>query len=452
MSFLNKFVFYAFIYFPRAGAGVFFTFIFILEIASNTASTSPPPTSTTPSTSSSSVSNKIPLPLMIHKPLENIGDVINTHVDEFSPTLAPDASFMIFNSKRNSKYQNLYISYFNFKDNQWGIPVFLKELNSPYSDEAPTLSKDGSLLIFASDRDGSTVMPKDKYGRIKVSFDLYYSQKTSKGWSKPRKLSGHINTIHHERAPSLSADGKFLYYTMWRFGDMSQTVIMSAEFKDGYFINPKPMPSAINAGYRELALIQAENQKGFYFSSARPGGLGGWDIYYIAYESGKFGKPINLGDKINSPANDVFISQVDQLFLISSNRKNGKGRFDIYSTFIFDDQEKFETRAVHFDFNSPIIKQASYIYLNALVDFLKKKPQTNIDIIGHTDLHGSDEFNLTLSLKRAKAVKNYLVKQGINSSRITTKGMGKSSPLVNKKGPEFDWQNRRTEFHLSKIN
>ena len=155
---------------------------------------------------------------------------------------------------------------------------------------------------------------------------------------------------------------------------------------------------------------------------------------------------MNLGEKINSKNNEAFLSRVDQRFFISSNREGGKGGFDIYSTFIFRGDQNFESRAIFFDFNSQKIKDESYPYLNALAKFLQKKPKKKLRIIGHTDIHGSEKFNQKLSEKRADSVKEYLIKKGISKSRLTTTGKGKRTPIVNKTGPEYDRQNRRTEF------
>ncbi len=386
--------------------------------------------------------------LTISEPLKNLGDVINTDSNEFSPALSPDASFMIFNSKRNNKYQDLYITYFDFEKARWGRPLPMNGVNSRYNDETPSLSGDGQTLFFSSDRDGSFEMPKNKRGQIKVSFDIYFSRKNKQGWSRPQRIPGKINTVHHEKTPSVSHDNRFLFYTIWRFGNIQNTVIMRAQQIDGIFVNPKPFPKPINEGYQELALIESVNGNGFYFSSLRPGGLGGWDIYYVPVQQGLFGKAVNLGNKVNSKKNDAFLSHVDQLFFISSDREGGKGHFDIYSTFIFENSESFRTRIIYFDFNSAQIKKISYHYLNGLTHFLENNPTLKLDIVGHTDLHGSDEFNLRLSEKRAKAVKNHLVKKGIDRDRLKTKGLGKQNPFVNKIGDDFDRQNRRIEFFI----
>ncbi|MEO6814737.1 MAG: OmpA family protein [Ginsengibacter sp.] len=87
--------------------------------------------------------------------------------------------------------------------------------------------------------------------------------------------------------------------------------------------------------------------------------------------------------------------------------------------------------------------------LNNLVDVLNKYPKTNIEIQGHTDSRGSEEYNMGLSERRANSVADYLKTRGILASRITTKGFGKSAPAYSNDTPEGQAQNRRVEFLIT---
>lgn len=87
--------------------------------------------------------------------------------------------------------------------------------------------------------------------------------------------------------------------------------------------------------------------------------------------------------------------------------------------------------------------------LNKLVTILNKYPNTNIEIQGHTDSRGSDEYNMGLSLRRANAVRDYLASQGIAGTRMTTRGFGKSAPAYSNDTPEGMAQNRRVEFLIT---
>ena len=92
------------------------------------------------------------------------------------------------------------------------------------------------------------------------------------------------------------------------------------------------------------------------------------------------------------------------------------------------------------------LKDVSISELNRLKSLLEENPTLPIRINGHTDNVGSDDDNITLSNDRAKAVYEYLVTNGINSSRLSYKGFGETLPIANNEIPEGRQQNRRTEF------
>lgn len=266
-------------------------------------------------------------------PLENAGEPINTPFDEFAPSVTADGRMLVFNSRRSGEdYQNLYVSY--FREGRWTAPQPMRALNSPYNDETPMLTPDGSLIFFASDRDGSAEMPADERGRIRVSFDIYWARREGDGWSRPLRVPGDVNTATHERAPALDERTNTLYFSRWPFGDsaLDNSTVYSADYQDGRFRNVQKLPESINAGYGESAFTPARDKpNGFYFSSRRPGGLGGWDIYYVEQnESGEFGEPRNAGPAINSDAHEVYYSTVGGRGWLASNRAGGAGRYDIY--------------------------------------------------------------------------------------------------------------------------
>jgi outer membrane protein OmpA-like peptidoglycan-associated protein len=107
----------------------------------------------------------------------------------------------------------------------------------------------------------------------------------------------------------------------------------------------------------------------------------------------------------------------------------------------------FSTTGILFDVNSATIKPESNGVLKEIADVLKKFPEYKVKIIGHTDSDGSDASNLTLSDKRAAAVKEALTKDfEIDESRMSTEGKGESMPVADNKTKEGKMQNRRVEF------
>jgi len=111
---------------------------------------------------------------------------------------------------------------------------------------------------------------------------------------------------------------------------------------------------------------------------------------------------------------------------------------------------------VYFDFNKYNVNQDAAVVLNVLIDLMKKYPNSKIDISAHTDVRGSDEYNLELSINRAASVLEYMVSQGIERNRLTSKGYGETKPINHcvKEGICDDHEyeiNRRCEFQIAKI-
>jgi len=465
----------------------------------------------------------------------DVMEKVNTAHNEFAPSINHDGKFMLFNSKRgNDKYMDIYISY--FKNGAWSSPVKFDILNSPYNDETPFISRDGNTIVFSSDRDGSREL-KLRGQKTLVSYDLYWSHKVDGAWSVPRLVPGHINTGDHERAPALSGDNKTLYFSRWGAGKMENATIMFSNFADDIFEKAQPMPREINSGNKELALVPDENETGFYFSSAREGGLGGWDIFYVSANNGRLGLPVNIGGPVNSTFSEAFFSILNGRIYYCSDRSRNGADYDIlqgflpgekriyfkvadtdgqpvisqaelqnifgaripeiakhktdrdgyFSVAIPDDLESidlfieqkgflpyyrkleksdwmnpeidivltpvrnntsFSIEAIHFDYEKAVVKPESFSYLDRLANYLKNNPDMKLEVIGHTDLHGGDGYNLDLSRQRALAVKEYLVDRGISDSRFLIRGMGKSNPILNETSDHADKLNRRTEFRV----
>ncbi len=105
--------------------------------------------------------------------------------------------------------------------------------------------------------------------------------------------------------------------------------------------------------------------------------------------------------------------------------------------------------AVRFDTGKSTLTSAAKANLNKLVPVFKEYADTNIEIYGYTDSTGSPEFNLTLSEKRAEAVKNYFSSNGLVSSRFKITGMGIADPIATNDTPEGRTLNRRVEFAIT---
>ncbi len=106
---------------------------------------------------------------------------------------------------------------------------------------------------------------------------------------------------------------------------------------------------------------------------------------------------------------------------------------------------------IYFDFDKTTLKPESYVELDKVVDFLKQNSHVSIEISGHTDSKGSDEYNLNLSQGRSQAVVDYVASQGIDKNRLQAHGYGEAKPIDTNDTDEGRANNRRVEFTILKI-
>ena len=105
--------------------------------------------------------------------------------------------------------------------------------------------------------------------------------------------------------------------------------------------------------------------------------------------------------------------------------------------------------SVNFDFNSSNLTSTAKNNLNKVAEVFKNNPDTNINVYGHTDAKGADDYNQKLSVRRADAVVNYLKSKGLKSSRFTAIGMGESEPVASNDTESGRAKNRRVEFAIT---
>lgn len=256
---------------------------------------------------------------------------INTSEDNFSPSLTPDGNIMVYNTREAEHLSHdIYIT--RKTNGTWSRPEPIESINSEYNDETPFISADGKSIYFASDRPRRTVENTD-YGimRPRQTYSIYFSSFKDGSWSAPAPVQGDVNTQMNERAPSLSIDGKILFYTRYPFRFIRDSKIMKAELEDGRFVNPEELPSPVNEGRYDIALTPAVNGIGYYFSSIRKEGFGGWDIYYVEKIEGKWQNLKILPSPVNSSEHDLFLSETYDGVYFCSNRIRGHGGYDIYS-------------------------------------------------------------------------------------------------------------------------
>ncbi len=206
-------------------------------------------------------------------------------------------------------------------------------INSEYSDHSPIITCDGQTLYFTSKRPNILNSEEDE--------KIYVAHKKDNGeWSSPEMLPAPINTKgKNESVVSVSSDGNQLYF--FRSGSALQGGLFVSEKTDnGAWGKPKQLNSDINTKYRESHVAIAPDGNSMYFTSDRPGGFGGLDIYVIKkLPNGKWSEPQLLPAEVNTPKDEEypFVHPNGSTLYFNSKGHENSGGYDVFFSKINDD-------------------------------------------------------------------------------------------------------------------
>ncbi|MCJ7449563.1 MAG: OmpA family protein [Bacteroidales bacterium] len=268
----------------------------------------------------------------------NIGSSINTKDDEYWPSITADGqTFMFTRQAYISNYtgsfsraqEDFYLSYFS--ENGWQEAINAGEpLNTRENEGAQTLSSNGRYMFFTScERSGGL-----------GSCDLYFSSFSDGRWSEPVNLGPPVNTPFWESTPSVSADGTLLFFSSSRPGGFGgKDLYYSIITRKGSWSKPVNLGSVINTGGDEMSPFIHFDGKTLYFSSDGRTGMGGFDIYLTRMkEDSTWTDPQNLGYPINTYSDDMglVIESGGQKAYFSSIRDKNYGKdifyFNLYES------------------------------------------------------------------------------------------------------------------------
>jgi len=368
----------------------------------------------------------------------------------------------------------------------WGAPTKLNSnINSKAYEGDAYITPDGLTLYFSTARyseDGN--------------LDLYYSTRTSGGdWGPAKSLGSTINTKYDEDSPYISRDGRTLYFSSRGHNTMGDYDIFQSKYDSiGHkWGRPENMGYPINTPDADSYYRLAPDGTYAYLSSYRIGGYGEKDIYTISYikniniKGAVFSKRDSTqripgvelvfngtqADKTAISFRDITKEDGSYMVKVLSARtyqvavnKDGKNietqefavpistndstsiTKNFYVDYIDTTGTMFASRMkpIYFDTDKYKLRPESIKTLNATTAFLKANTGLNISIEGNCDSRNTDEYNMVLGQNRADAAKNYLVKQGIASSRLTTVSYGERKPVAPNDSPENMQLNRRDDF------
>lgn len=480
--------------------------------------------------------------------LRPLSDTVNAFVMQYFPVLTADQQQLIFTRRLGgggNDDEDLVVSR-KTPNGRWSEPQSISpNINSQLNEGTCTISADGRKLIFTS------CIGRQGFG----SCDLYESIRVGDQWTKPRNLGPNVNSSEWESQPSLSADGRTLYFVSDRRGGLGRRDIWISHLDDaGQWTRAKNLGKPINTPYDEISPFIHVNNRVLYFASNGLVGFGGYDIFFSEKSEvdGSWSEPKNMGSPINNHEDQfsLFITSdgekgyysheevrdagytVSRIFeisipedqriryrsnyvkgivrdkesrkplaaaielinlktentesLVSSDSVTGSylivltegAEYALYVNkedylfkslnFNYSEQRDYEPivldidleraregrRAIleniFFDVDKYDLQEKSLTELRKILRFLQENPGVRVEISGHTDNTGSASYNVQLSEKRAAAVNNYLVSQGISPGRLIPKGYGSQQPIADNDSEEGRQKNRRIEFKIIK--
>ena len=254
----------------------------------------------------------------------NMGDSVNTSVSEYFPTVSLDGKHLVFTRRVNGINEDFYES--DRTASGWTTAKPLAgNINSNSNEGALNISQDGQWLIFT----GCNF--QNGFG----SCDLYMSFATPEGWSSPENMGPVFNTEFFESAPSLSPDKRDLYFTSNRPGGYGgNDLYVAHRGENGRWSAPVNMGPSINtAGDESWPFIHADNSSLYFTSNGLPG-YGGDDLFVVRKNaSGEWGIPENLGYPINTIENEgsLVVAADGKTAYYASDRADSRGQMDLYS-------------------------------------------------------------------------------------------------------------------------
>ena len=389
----------------------------------------------------------------------------------------------------------------------WGdLKHYPSPLNSEHFESNAAYSPDGSAILFVSERPGGVgeFHRKGSYfhGDYEGNTDIYVFIPDAVGGGIVKNLGPVINTPYAEYSPFLHPDGKTLYFSsnghpgLGGLDVFKSTRIRSDSWTE--WSEPVNLGKEINTSNNDWGYqFDARGERAYFAVGNRSDGFGASDIFTVGLPGQlQSAGVLSVSGKVTDPEGNFLDADLRWNDLIAgkevgratSNPQNGEyiihlpvgGKYSYYAEkagfmgqsenldladefgyreFVKDivlhplkqaaiDQQpkvlaEIRMNNIFFDFDKSVLRSESKLELERWVRMLKDNPAVRLELEGHTDHVGTDQYNQDLSERRAGAVADCLINQGINSGRISAKGLGEKKPVASNQTAEGRQQNRR---------
>lgn len=420
-------------------------------------------------------------------PREELGAPVKSGYNEGAQCISPDGKYLLYTMCDADFGMGSCDLYWAKRiGDRWSRPRnFGAPVNTSSWESQPSMAADGMTVYFASSRPGG-------FGGM----DIWKTTMTAEGeFSVPVNLGPAINTPGDDAAPFIHSDGRTLYFASnGRVGMGGYDLYYSTLQADGTWSEPVNMGYPINSPADEINVFINAHGTVAYIASDKDGGYGGLDLYSFELDDQLRPNPVTYikgrvrdafsGEPLSARIEMIDLNTKQLLTATTSDPQTGNylacvhtggnillnvshPDYPFYSENFQIEKSYTELspylkdislqptdvgtvvtlKNVFFDFDRSELKPESFVELNKLADYLKKNA-IRIEIGGHTDDQGSEEYNDRLSENRAKAVYDYLIQKGIPAERLQYKGYGMRLPVADNSTEEGRAANRRTEFKI----
>ena len=435
---------------------------------------------------------------------KNIDEPVNHKGHDATISLNADADRLYI--YRHKKEGGLFVTDLDSTAKTWKEPRALKKpFKSKYYEASICESADGRIKFFTSERPGG-FGGRDIY-MLKVEDD------TKDDWGDPINLGPVINTVYDEDAPYFHPDNKTLYYSSNGPNSMGGFDIFVTEMDtEGIWLPPLNMGYPINTADDDIYFVLSADGVNGYYSSGKEGGYGEKDIYNVVLPYYPYPRRFHVVELqgivqdietkdtllavvrlVDAETNQV-LDSVDTrndlwqyYFLLEPEREyalevSSRGYLPYTESLtspVLEDEDILvvrnlllaqpmvssnppetnppdevsnlpEVMNLYFDFDKYNLREQSQQELGLVKAIVAQNEDINIELRGHTDWYGTNDYNVKLSERRSNAAYKFLVANGVDPDRINMSYFSENKPIETNEDDEGRQYNRRTEIHFYK--